>query len=100
MHVATTRRHYTGRDGTRHDYEAHLLRRSYRDGQGKSQKETLANLSQLPASSIDAIRKTLAGKTLVDAESEITIERSLAHGGVHSRGEEVCVARRAGYLNL
>ncbi len=82
MHVATTRRHYIAKDGARHEYEAHLLRRSYRDGQGKSQKETLANLSELPASSVDAIRKTLAGKTLVDAESEITIERSLSHGDV------------------
>jgi len=97
MHAATTRRHYTGRDGTRHDYEAHLLRRSYRDGQGKSQKETLANLSQLPASSIDAIRKTLAGKTLVDAESEITIERSLAHGDVAA----VCaMAQKLGIMKL
>ena len=97
MHVATTRRHYTGRDGTRREYEAHLLRRSYRDGQGKSQKETLANLSQLPASSIDAIRKTLAGKTLVDAESEITIERSLAHGDVAA----VCaMAQKLGIMKL
>ncbi len=82
MHVATTRRHDIAKDGARREYEAHLLRRSYRDGQGKSQKETLANLSELPASSVDAIRKTLAGKTLVDAESEITIERSLSHGDV------------------
>jgi len=82
MHVATTRRHYTGKDGTRRDYETHLLRRSFRDADGKSQKETLANLSALPASSVDAIRKTLAGKTLVDAESEIRIERSLGHGHV------------------
>jgi hypothetical protein len=97
MHVATTRRHYTGRDGTRHDYEAHLLRRSYRDGQGRSQKETLANLSQLPPRSIDAIRKTLAGKTLVDAESEITIERSLAHGDVAA----VCaLAQKLGITRL
>ena len=97
MHVATTRRHYTGRDGIRHEYEAHLLRRSYRDGQGKSQKETLANLSQLPASSLDAIRRTLAGKTLVDAESEITIERSLAHGDVAA----VCaMAQKLGIMKL
>jgi hypothetical protein len=97
MHVATTRRHYAGRDGIRREYEAHLLRRSYRDGQGKSQKETLANLSQLPASSIDAIRKTLAGKTLVDAESEITIERSLAHGDVAA----VCaMAQKLGIVKL
>ena len=82
IHVATTRRHYVGKDGTRHEYEAHLLRRSFRDRQGKSQKETLANLSRLPASSLDAVRKTLAGETLVDAESEITIERSLGHGDV------------------
>lgn len=95
--MATTRRHYTGRDGVRREYEAHLLRRSYRDAQGRSQKETLANLSQLPARSIDAIRKTLAGKTLVDAESEITIERSLAHGDVAA----VCaMAQKLGIMGL
>ena len=30
MHVATTRRHYVGRDGQERVYETHLLRRSYR----------------------------------------------------------------------
>jgi len=95
--VATTRRHYVGKDGTRHEYEAHLLRRSFRDSQGKSQKETLANLSRLPASSLDAVRKTLAGKTLIDAESEITIERSLGHGDVAA----VCaMAQKLGIMKL
>jgi|GEM_PF-6298263 hypothetical protein len=32
MHVATTRRHYTTADGQTRIYEAHLLRRSFRDG--------------------------------------------------------------------
>ena len=97
MHVATTRRHYAGKDGVRREYETHLLRRSYRDGEGKSQKETLANLSQLPENSIEAVRKTLAGKTLIDAESEITIERSLGHGDVAA----VCaMAQKLGIAGL
>jgi len=33
MHVATTRRHYIAKGRHRREYEAHLLRRSYRDGQ-------------------------------------------------------------------
>jgi hypothetical protein len=43
MHVATTRRHYKDKV-----YETHLLRRSFRDEQGRPRNETLANLSHLP----------------------------------------------------
>jgi hypothetical protein len=45
---------------------------------GGPQKETLANLSDLPdeaIDAIDAIRKILAGKTLVEAGAEFRIER-------------------------
>lgn len=64
------------------EYRQALLRRSFRNAQGKPSKETLANLSALPDEAIDAIRKVLAGKTLVDAEESFTIERSLPHGHV------------------
>jgi hypothetical protein len=63
MHVATTRRHYVGKDGVERHYETHLLRRSVRDGK-KVRNETLANLSHLPEELIDAIRAGLSGKTL------------------------------------
>ena len=48
MHLVTTRRHYTAKDGTERVYEAQLLRRSYRQA-GKVKTQTLANLSPLPA---------------------------------------------------
>jgi len=58
-----------------------LLREGYREG-GKVKKRTLANLSKLPPEAIEALRRVLAGQTLVSAEEHLTIERSLAHGAV------------------
>jgi hypothetical protein len=60
-----------------------LLRRSYRQD-GKVKKETLANLSHLPPAAIDAIRRVLAGETLVGAEDAFEIERSLPAGHVNA----------------
>jgi hypothetical protein len=79
MHVETSRSHQTLKDGTDRTYERHLLRRSYRDG-GKVRKETLANLSHLPPEAIAAVRAVLAGKTLIDADGAVEVERSLPHG--------------------
>ena len=76
MHVSTT----TRRSGE-NEYKAVLLRRSYRQD-GKVKKETLANLSHLPAEAIDAIRRVLAGETLVNARDAFEIERSLPAGHV------------------
>ena len=53
-----------------------LLRESFRDDQGRSQKRTLANLSKLPASLIEGIR------TLLKDPKSLCIERSLPHGHV------------------
>jgi transposase len=78
MHVSTTMR----RSGDR-EYTATLLRRSYRQD-GKVKKETLANLSHLPSEAIDAIRRVLAGETLVNAEDAFEIERSLPAGHVNA----------------
>ena len=61
MHVTTQRRHYTGKDGRERVYETHLLRRSWREG-GKVRNETVANLSKLPAETIELIRGSLAGE--------------------------------------
>jgi hypothetical protein len=74
--VAVTRRHYKDRV-----YETTLLRRSYREG-SKVKTETLANLSHLPAETIDLIRASLAGKTHIEAGADFEIERSLPHGHV------------------
>jgi transposase len=58
-----------------------LLREGYRE-EGKVKKRTLANLSKLPPEAIEALKRVLAGETLVSAEEHLTIERSLAHGAV------------------
>ena len=63
-------------------YMSHLLRRSYRDAQGKVCHENLGNLSHLPVEVIDAIRAMLAGRRLVDLDADFAIERSLPHGHV------------------
>ena len=63
-------------------YTSHLLRRSYRDEQGKVRHENLGNLSHLPPQVIDAIRAMLAGRRLVDLDEDFEITRSLPHGHV------------------
>ena len=60
-------------------YTSYLLRRSYREG-GKVRHENLGNLSHLPIQVIDAIRKMLAGRVLVDLDEQFEIESSLPHG--------------------
>jgi hypothetical protein len=81
MHVETSRSHQVLKDGTERVYQRHLLRRSYRDG-GKVRKETLANLSHLPDTAIEAVRLVLAGATVIDAGAEVQVARSLPHGHV------------------
>jgi hypothetical protein len=55
-----------------------LLRESYRDEAGKSQKRTLANLSKLPASLIAGLKGLLKGGTVIGAgDDRLSIERSL-----------------------
>jgi hypothetical protein len=82
MHVDQAGRHYTTVEGERRSYPTYLLRRSYRDEQGRPRKETLANLTGLPEESIDALRATLKGCTLVDAQAAFEVERSVPHGDV------------------
>jgi hypothetical protein len=97
MHVESSRRPHVRKDGTEVVYERHLLRRSFRNAAGKPDKETLANLSALPAEAITAIRAVLAGKTLVDVADAFEITRSLPHGhvaAVHA------MARRLGFAAL
>ncbi len=91
MHVTTT----TRRSGNR-EYRAVLLRRSFRQD-GKVRKETLANLSHLPAEAIDAIRRVLAGETLLGADQAFEIERSLPAGHVNAA---LVMARRLGLAEL
>ena len=81
MHVETSRSHQTRKDGTVRVDQRHLLRRSYRQG-GKVRKQTLANLSHLPDEAIAALRLVLGGKTVVDADAALAVERSAPHGHV------------------
>src|SRR6266567_1029827 len=82
MHVDQAGRHYTTVGGERRSYPTYLLRRSYRDERGRPRKETLANLTGLPEESIAALRATLKGRALVDAEAAFAVERSVPHGNV------------------
>ena len=77
-HVATIRT--KGKGGV--VYTSHLLRRSYRDADGKVRHENLGNLSHLPVEVIDAIRGMLAGRRLVDLDEGFEVCRSLPHGHV------------------
>ena len=58
-----------------------LLRESYRDG-GRVKKRTLANLSKLPTTAIEALRRILRGERLVHPDDAFTCVRSRPHGHV------------------
>ena len=77
-HVVTTRRKYKDQV-----YCTHLLRRSYRED-GKVKNETLGNLSHLPESVIDLIRRSLQGETFVPVGQAFEITRSSPHGHVRA----------------
>ena len=82
MHVARIRSRHTGRDGQEREYESRLLRRTYRDGD-KVRHETIAKLSGLPDSVVDAVEAALKGEVLVPAgEAAVTVARSVPHGHV------------------
>ena len=80
MHIDDTSRHYVTAGGERRTTRCLLLRRSYRDENGKPRNETLANLSALPDNAIAALRLALKGGTLVEAGSAFEVERSVPHG--------------------
>jgi hypothetical protein len=75
-HVAEITRTHGGRR-----YRSYLLRRTYRqDGQVKH--ETLGNLSRLPATTIELIRRAVRGDALVSPDDAFEIFRSRPHGHV------------------
>ena len=90
-HVVTTTRKYKDQV-----YCTHLLRRSYRED-GKVKNETLGNLSHLPDSVIDLIRRSLAGETFVPAGEAFEICSSRAHGHVQA---VVLAMQRLGFASL
>jgi hypothetical protein len=73
-------RKYQTKDGPRESV-SHLLRRSFRED-GKIKHETLSNVSALPEAALEALRASLAGKTLVAVGDGMRVVRSLPHGHV------------------
>jgi hypothetical protein len=63
-------------------YTSYLLRRSFRDAEGRVRHENLGNLSHLPGEVVEAIRAMLAGRRLVDLDTGFEVCRSLPHGHV------------------
>ncbi len=96
VHVARVVRKYKTRDGESRESVSHLLRRSYREA-GKIRHETLGNVSALPPPALEALRATLAGKTLVTAGDGLQITRSLPHGHVAA---VVSMAKKLGFPEL
>ena len=78
VHVATTQRNYKGKV-----YRTHLLRRTFRVGR-QVKHETLGNISHLPESLIDIIRRSLAGEAFLPAAETFRIQQSLPHGHVQA----------------
>ncbi|UCH26693.1 MAG: IS1634 family transposase [Trueperaceae bacterium] len=76
VHVVTTTRSYKGKS-----YHAHLLRRSYREG-NKVKKETVANLTSLGDEVVELIRSALRGEPLAPAEKVFEVLNSKHHGHV------------------
>jgi hypothetical protein len=76
MHVARVRRVHKEKE-----YVSVLLRQSYREGSSVKHR-TLASLTALPETVIDAIERSLRGERLVPAEAALRIVRSLPHGHV------------------
>lgn len=76
VHVATTTRRYKGRV-----YRTHLLRRTFREA-GQVKHETLGNISHLPESLVDIIRRSLKGESFVCAQEAFECVRSLPCGHV------------------
>jgi hypothetical protein len=76
MHVARVRRVHGEKE-----YVSVLLRQSYREGASVKHR-TLASLTALPESVIDAIERSLRGERLVPAGEAFRITRTLPHGHV------------------
>ncbi len=91
MHVVTTRRRYKDRV-----YEAHLLRRTYREG-GTVKNETVGNLSHLPPETIELVRRSLRGERFLSVDESFVVEQSLPHGHVEAA---LAMAGRLGLARL
>jgi transposase len=91
VHVVTTTRQYKGRV-----YITHLLRRSFREG-STVRNETLGNLSHLPDTVVDLVRRALRGEAFVPAAERFEIVASRSHGHVEA---VLRAMRRLGFASL
>jgi len=91
MHVATIKRRHGERE-----YVSHLVRRSVREGK-RVRHVTVANVSKLPAAALEALRRALAGETLVSPGEAFRVERSLPHGHVQAA---LAMAGKLGFARL
>ena len=94
MYVDTVVSRQRLKDGMVREYSTVLLRRSVRNC-AKVGKETLANLSALPSAAIEAVRASLAGKTLIVGGEGLRTVRSLPHGHVAAVWAQAAQARPA-----
>jgi len=85
MHVAKIKRRHGDRE-----YVSALVRRSIREGK-RVRHETIANVSRLPEHAIAALDAALRGRTLIDADDDLRVERSLPAGHVEA---VLCMLRR------
>jgi len=81
MHVAKVSKKYVTKAGVSRESVAYLLRRTYRDGV-TVRHETLANLSALPETTLEAVRVSLTGQSLVVPGQDLEVTRALPHGHV------------------
>ncbi len=98
MHIDNASRQYKTASGERRTSRCYLLRRSYRDDQGRPRNETLANLSALPDQVIGALAKLLAGAVLVNPDDAFEVKRSVPHGDVAAAHVMACRLGLAGLL--
>ncbi len=96
VYIAHVARKFQAKDGGSRESVSHLLRRSYREGK-RIRHETLGNVSALPAPALEALRASLAGKTLVVAGEGLAISRSLPHGHLAAAAT---MAKSLGLLEL
>ena len=80
---------FIARIPNRNSPPAILLRESYREN-GKVKTRTLANLSKLPASAIDVLKRSLKGQSLVPLEETLDIVASPHHGHVKAVLQTLC----------
>jgi hypothetical protein len=89
--VAKIKRRHNGRT-----YVSHLLRRSYHHG-GQVKHQTLANLSHLPAATLDLVRRSLQGEAFFAQQDHFRILDSKPHGHVEA---VLTTCRRLGLVDL